>query len=182
MITITTADAGLIFDQTRMAGVCYARIWNTSKSPAQSAWVKARPSTTTLQVLDASAIATWSNGETIQLGDPTDITPNRFVALDISPMLQAVLGRVFPQKGVLARIAIQGGGGTQATLALSPTGMTGAGAPTRSESTGGMLNGNVIIPTSVLSPVSNSNLVFVQETATGTGLGTANILVAGVWV
>jgi hypothetical protein len=181
VITITTADAGLIFDQARMAGVCYARIWNTSKSPAQSAWVMARPSTTTLQVLDGAAIASWSNGETIQLGDPTDITPNRFVALDISPMLQNVLGRVFPQKGILARIAIQGSGGTQATLALSPTGITGAGAPTRSESSGGMLNGNVIIPSSAPSPVSNSNLVFVQETGTSTNLGTANILVAGVW-
>ena len=33
LITLTTATAGLFFDAERMTGVCYVRIWNTSKTP-----------------------------------------------------------------------------------------------------------------------------------------------------
>ncbi len=36
IITLTTADAGLLFGAL-MAGVVYARIWNTTKSPIESA-------------------------------------------------------------------------------------------------------------------------------------------------
>lgn len=106
-ITLSSAVSGVLFGAL-MAGVSYTRIWNTSKTPNQSAWVKAAPSSSTLQVLNAAAISGWTNGETIQLGDPTDQTPGRVIALDISPMMQSTLGRVFRQAGVLVRAAVEG--------------------------------------------------------------------------
>jgi hypothetical protein len=179
-ITLSTAVAGLFFGAF-MAGVSYARIWNTSKTPNESAWIKAAPTSSTLQVLDAAAISGWTSSETIQLGDPTTITPGRVVALDISPMLQAVLGRVFPQAGVLLKGLIEGLS-TQAVLDTTEAGVSGSFAGLRSESSGSRLGGQYTQMTSVLSPVSNSNLVFLRETVTGTGLGVTSLSVAGVWV
>jgi hypothetical protein len=179
-VTLTTADAGLMFGAL-MAGVCYARIWNTSKTPNQAAWVKASPASNQLRVVDAAAIGTWSNGETLQLGDPTGVTPNRVIALDISPMMQAVLGRVFRQSGVLLRSAVQGVS-TQAVLDTSETGASGSFNGVRSESAGALLGGQYTQACSVLSPISNSNLLFVRETITGTALGITVLSAVGLWV
>lgn len=179
-LTLSSATAALFFGAF-MAGVSYARIWNTSKSPNQAAWVKAAPTASALQVLDAAAIAGWSAGETIQLGDPTDQTPGRVIALDISPMLQTVLGRVFPQAGVLLRGLVEGLS-TQAVLDTSAAGASGSFAGLRSESGGSRLGGQYTQMTSEPSPVSNSNLVFLRETVTGSGLGVTSLSVAGVWV
>jgi len=179
-ITLSAAVSGVLFGAL-MAGVSYARIWNTSKTPNQSAWVKAAPSSTTLQVVDAAAISGWTNGETIQLGDPTDQTPGRVIALDISPMLQAALGRVFRQSGVLMKGIIEGAS-TLALLDTSETGATGSFSGYRSESTGARLGGQHTQSTSVQSPISNSNLVFIRETVTGTALGITALSVIGVWV
>lgn len=179
-ITLASATSALFFGAF-MAGVSYARVWNTSKTPNQSAWVKAAPSSTTLQVLDAAAIATWTNGETIQLGDPTGITPGRVMALDISPMMQTVLGRVFRQSGVLLKGLVEGLS-TQAILDTSEAGVSGSFAGLRSESGGSRLGGQYTQMTSVQSPVSDSNLVFLRETVTGSGLGITSLSVAGVWV
>lgn len=164
-ITLSTATASLFF-HAFMAGVSYVRIWNTSKTPNEPAWVKAAPSSTTLQVIDAAAIAGWANGETIQIGDPTTVTPNRVIALDISPMLQTVLGRVFRQSGVLLKVLVDGLS-TQAILETSEAGASGSFNGWRSESTGGRLGGQHTQATSVLSPISDSNLVFARETVTG---------------
>lgn len=179
-ITLSTATSALLFGAF-MAGVSYARIWNTSKTPNQSAWVKAAPSSTTLQVLDAAAIATWTSGETIQLGEPTGVTPGRVIALDISQMMQTVLGRVFPQSGVLLKCLIEGAS-TQAILETSEAGISGSFTGPRSESGGGRLGGQHTQMTSVLSPISDSNLVFLRETVTGSGLLVTALSVAGVWV
>lgn len=168
-LTLTTSDAGLLFSSL-MTGVVYARIWNTSKTPDESAWVKAVPAADQLQVLDAAAIAGWSASETIQLGDPTDQTPGRVMAFDISPMMQNALGRVFRQKGVLLKTIVEGIG-TLATLDTTEAGLSGSFSGVRSESTGPRMGGQLIQPCSVLSPVSESNLVFLREGATGTGLG-----------
>jgi len=179
-ITLSTAVSGLFFGAF-MAGVSYARIWNTSKTPNQSAWVKAAPSSTTLQVIDAAAIASWTSSETIQLGDPTSVTPGRVLALDISPMMQTVLGRVFRQAGVLLK-GLSEGLSTQAVIDTTEAGVSGSFSGLRSESGGSRLGGQYTQMTSVQSPVSNSNLVFIRETVTGSGLGVTSLTVAGVWV
>lgn len=180
IITLTSANAGLIFS-SQMAGVSYARIWNTSKTPNQSAWVQAAPSTTTLRVVDAAAIAGWSNGETIQLGDPTGVTPGRVIALDISPMMQTVLGRVFRQSGVLLKALVEGLS-AQAVLDTTEAGVSGSFSGQRSESGGSRLGGQYTQMTSVQSPISDSNLVFMRETVTGTAMGVTALSVNGVWV
>lgn len=179
-ITLSSADAGLFFGAF-MAGVSYVRIWNTTKTPDQSAWVKAAPASNQLQVVDAAAIASWTAGETIQIGDPTAETPNRVIALDISPMMQTVLGRVFRQAGVQLKTVVEGLS-TQAVLDTSEAGVTGSFTGVRSESGGGRLGGQYVQTCSVQSPVSNSNLVFLRESVTGTGLGITAASIAGVWV
>ncbi len=179
-ITLSSATAGLFFGAF-MAGVSYVRIWNTSKTPDESAWVKASPSSTTLQVVNSTAIAGWSNGETIQIGDPTTETPGRVIALDISPMMQAVLGRVFPQPGVLLKALVEGSS-TQAVLDTTEAGVSGSFGGVRSESGGSRLGGQHIQKCSVLSPVSNSNLVFIRETATGTAMLIASLSVVALLV
>lgn len=179
-ITLTAATASLFF-HAFMAGVSYVRIWNVSKTPNEQAWVKAAPSSSTLQVLDAAAIASWANGETIQIGDPTSVTPNRVIALDISPMMQTVLGRVFRQSGVLLKSLVEGVS-VQATLDTTEAGESGSFIGWRSESGGGRLSGQHTQMTSVQSPISNSNLVFMRESATGTAMGLAALSVTGIWV
>jgi hypothetical protein len=181
LITLTTTTAGLFFDTSRMTGVCYVRIWNTTKTPPAPAWVKARPAATRLQVLDASAISGWATGETIQIGDPADVTPNRFIALDISPMLQTVFGGVFPQRGVMLKAAASGVG-EAASVVVAPSGTTGAGTPVQSLADGGIRTVQMTVPTTIPSPISDSNLLFVQETAAGSAMAIANLLVIGVWV
>src|SRR5262245_19177154 len=180
LITLTTADAGLFFSQSFMTGVAYARIWNTTKAPDQAAWVKAQPANNQLQVLDAAAIASWSNGDTIQIGDPTTETPGRVIALDISPMMQTVLGRVFRQKGVLLKPLVEGSG-TQAVLDSTEAGVPGSFIGVRSESGGSRLSGQYSQTCSVLSPISQSNLIFIRESATGTGMGLTTLSVSGLW-
>jgi hypothetical protein len=179
-ITLASATAGLFFGAA-MTDVSYVRVWNISKTPNQSAWVKAAPSATTLEVIDAAAIAAWSNGDTIQIGDPTDQTPGRVIALDISPMMQTVLGRVFRQKGVQLKALVEGLA-IQAVLDTTEAGLTGSFNGLRSESTGSRLGGHYAQTCSVLSPVSNSNLVFLRETVTGSGMGITGLWVAGLWV
>lgn len=180
VITLTSADAGLFFG-VLMAGVAYARIWNTSKTPNESAWVKAAPSSTQLQVLDPSSIAGWTSSETIQIGDPTAATPNRCIALDISPMMQAVLGRVFRQSGVLCKM-LASGVGAQSTVGVSEAGVTGSFQNLRSFESGALNEVQNIIPCSQLSPVSESNLVFVRETASGATMATAGVSVLALLV
>ncbi|MBC7768855.1 MAG: DUF2793 domain-containing protein [Phycisphaerales bacterium] len=179
-ITLTTAESGLLFGAL-MAGVCYARIWNTSKTPDESAWVVAAPASNQLQVLDAAAISGWSASDTIQLGDPTDQTPGRVIALDISPMMQATLGRVFRQKGVQLKGLVEGLS-VQSNLDVTEAGLTGSFTGIRSESGGSRLGGQFTITSSVLSPISNSNLVFMRETTTGAGLAITSLSVIGLWV
>lgn len=181
VITLTTSDAGLFFNSAYMSNVVYARIWNTSKSPVESAWVKAAPATNQIQVLDAVAIAGWSAADTLQIGDPTAVTPGRVMALDISPMMQNVLGRVFRQKGVLLKTLVEGLS-VQATLDSTEAGLTGSFTGIRSESSGSRLGAQYTQTCSVLSPVSNSNLLFMRETASGSGLGVTSVSIAGIWV
>jgi hypothetical protein len=179
-ITLSSATSGVFFGAF-MAGVSYVRIWNTSKTPDESAWVKAAPSASTLQVLDAAAIASWSNGDTIQIGDPTDQTAGRVIALDISLMMQTVLGRVFRQQGVMLKGLVEGAS-IQAVLDTTDTGASGSFTGLRSESDGSRLGGQYSQVCSVQSPVSDSNLVFVRETVTGAGIAVTGLWICGLCV
>jgi hypothetical protein len=181
VITLTASVAGLFFDHAFMAGVSYIRIWNTSKDPDQSAWVKASGASNQLQVTDASAIASWANGETIQIGDPTDQTPNRVIAIDISPMMQTVLGRVFRQPGMLCKLQSQGSA-VSAQLDLTEAGISGSFQIVKSFTDGSQQSGQIVVPCSVASPISDSNLIFLRETVSGSNFAYAAVFVMGLWV
>jgi hypothetical protein len=182
LLTLSSAVANQFFSHSLMAGVSWVRVWNTSKSPAQSAWIKDQPATDKLQVIDAAAIAGWTAGETIRLGDGT--TNGAGIAIDISPMLQALTGTVFPQRGLLMRVLTEGSG-DQTQLACSATATSGSYVAIESSPDGTVHNGMLICPTSIPSPVSNSNLLFFRETnVTNAGnatLGRIGVSVLGVF-
>lgn len=170
-IALTTADADLFFNAV-MFGVSYVRIWNVSKSPNVPAWVKKAPDASHLQVTNAADIVGWSAGDAIQIGDPTSATPNRVIAIDISPMLQSVLGATFLFKAILIKHSIAAAPGASAVagvsaggLALSATGASGSFQGANLPSDGAAETGQIIVPASALSPISNSNLIFLRETA-----------------
>ncbi len=167
-ITLTAAVVAATFGQWTgyMAGVARARIWNTSKSPAESAWITGSPNASAITVHNAADIAGWSPGDTIQIGDPTGVTPNRVVALDIAPMLQNLFGAVFRQSGIVVKASFTSATATDG-IDMSPSGVAGsfvgaAGAVGAS--------GVTIIPCTELSPISDSNLVFVRETIGSTAM------------
>ena len=189
-IALTTADANLFFE-TIMIGVSYVRIWNVTKNPNQSAWVRNMPDASHLQVLAAADIAGWMAGDVIQIGDPASITPNRVIAIDISQMMQNVLGAVFPQKAVLMKISIAASvaaasiaqGTSAGGMAVSATGASGSFVGVNLPSDGAAVGGQLIVPCSVLSPISNSNLIYVREGATVDGtLGIVLASANGVFV
>ena len=65
---------------------------------------------------------------------------------------------------------------------ITPNGATGSGTPVQSLADGSIRTVQMTIPTTVPSPVSDSNLLFVQESAAGSAMATANLLVLGAWV
>jgi hypothetical protein len=163
VITLLGAtDANLFFQNSQMAGVTYARIWNTTKSPNEPAWVKYRPAGNQLQVTSASDIASWSAGDVVQIGDPTSLYVTGVIALDISQMLQNVLGAIFPQTGILVKSYASG---PNAGIALSGNAQPGSFVWTYSAGDGYPMAGMSLVPCAVPSPISNSNLVFVKEQA-----------------
>lgn len=166
VITLTTNDSDLFFD-SRMENVSYVRIWNTSKVPEESAWLRSTPAVNQLRVLASSDISGWSNGETVQIGDPTSVTAGRFIALDISQMLQNVLGEVFRQSAILCKSGLQSDT-VASKLDVAPSGDLGANVvAVRNADTSNVWNGTAVFPCTELSPISNSNLVFVGETSGG---------------
>ncbi len=180
VITLTTADSSLFFTGL-MAGCAWVRVWNVSVTPAQQAWVKAAPSANQLQVINAAAIAGWTSGATLQIGDPTDVTPVRSIALDISPLMQARIGRVVRQAGVTVRL-LAIGSGAPAAVAASGAGVSGSFIALWSNSDGAARTAVSILACDKPSPVSDSNLVFVQEGATGAVLSNTSVSIIGVWV
>lgn len=146
-----------------MAGVAMARIWNVTKSPAESAWLVGSSGGDQLQVLAPQSISGWATGDIIQIGDPLDVTPNRVIALDISPMLQQLFGAPFRQAGIVVKASLSGGAGDG--IGLSATGITGSFIPAAKSGAG---DGITIVPCSELSPVSDSNLVFIRQEISAT--------------
>jgi hypothetical protein len=178
-ITLTTPDAELLF-HTFMQGVTLARIWNTSKTPNQPAWVMAKPDNSRIQVHKAADIAAWSSGDTIQVGDPTSLIPSRVMTLDISPMLQNVLGAVFPQSVILCKTALKASA-IAADLSLSATGASGSFITgIKNSDTTNIWAGMALVACTEPSPVSNSNLVMLRETSADT-FGTTLISSLGVF-
>lgn len=159
---------------TGLHDVSLIRIWNTSKTPAQAAWVKYQVSVNTFTVSNAAHISGWLTGETLRLGDPNPTGPNvlSMIAIDISPYMQAHLGAVFPQKGLKVAIAPQGVGG-RAGIDISGNGALGSAFGPSSNSDGSRQQAMFDVFTDQLSPVSNSNLLFVRE-----NLGSATALAA----
>jgi hypothetical protein len=163
-ITLTTASAGLFFQNTQMAGVSYLRIWNVSKAaPGAPAWVKYVPAANQLQVIDAAAIAGWAAGETVQIGDPAPaVVPTPAFALDISQMLQSQLGAIFRQSAIIAKAGAIGSG-ISVGISASGTAASGSFNGVVAMSDGSANSGLLLVPTPTQSPISNSNLVFLRE-------------------
>lgn len=187
--TITlTSDSAADFFRLEMAGVSYVRIWNISKSPVEPAWVKAAPANNTLQVHDAAAIAGWSNGESIQIGDE-DGFPGVLsgfgggIAIDISPMMLTLFGVVFPQKAVSMKLTVFGNTGS-ARLSGSAAGSGGGSyIGISSQSNGGRADGVATVQTNVPSPISDSNLIFISEDGDPGGkIGLSLATCTGIWV
>ncbi len=170
---------------TGLHDVVLIRVWNTSKTPAQAAWVKYQVSVNTFTVSNAAHISGWLTGETLRLGDPNPTSSNvlSMIAIDISPYMQAHLGAVFPQKGLKVAIATQGVGGL-AGLDISGNGAFGSAFGSSSNSDGGRQQAMFDVFTDQLSPVSNSNLFFVRETLiSGTALANTRLVrLAGIYV
>ena len=180
-ITLSAAVAGTNGQWGRwssgMEGKTRYRIWNTSKSPAQSAWVSDSPTTTTLTVTDAAHIAGWSNSETIRIGDPnpTDANVLQMVALDIAPYIETALASVVPQKGLFLSAYISSGDGP-CGLDFSGTGASGTAVGGNALSNGVRNQMSAPVPTPVPSPISNSNLLFVRESLGGGATNLAVVL------
>ncbi|UGY10996.1 DUF2793 domain-containing protein [Phyllobacterium pellucidum] len=103
IITLAANSAVSLFG-TAMRDVAMVRLWNVTKSPAQSAWVKWDTALNGLQVVNADHIKQWASGDALQIVDPVKKT----IAIDISPLMQKRLGGVFAQDGVLLTIVNSG--------------------------------------------------------------------------
>jgi hypothetical protein len=110
IVTFTTDAAGEFFSPA-MRGRSMVRIWNVTKTPAQPAFAKWDSAANQLQVSNAGAVAAWSAGDTIQLGDPL----SSLIAVDVSPLMQDLLGIAFKQDALL----LDAGNGGSITLACS---------------------------------------------------------------
>ncbi len=178
-ITLATAtDTSRFFNTTFMTGVSYVRVWNTTKSPNESAWVKDIPSAGKLQVTDASNISGWSNGDTLQIGEPTRTNT---VDVDISPVLNTIFGTAFRQTGLMLGFHFNSNTiGDQ--LSVSDTGATGTYSNLAKLNTSpGVGLGQGFVASTVLSPVSNSNLLTVRE-GVSTTTNTLSVKIAAVLV
>lgn len=182
-VTLTTASVNQIYS-TGMRGNTAVRVWNVSKSPAEAAWVDWNESSTQLRVTDAAHVAGWSSGETLRLGDPNPTGDNtlEMVALDIGGYLLGQLGAVFPQKGVMLGVACSSSNGP-AAISLSPNGAINSAFGGNALSDGKFNSIAAPIVTSVPSPISNSNLVFLREALNGAAdLAICYARVLGVYV
>lgn len=185
MLSLSTATAGDIKPINPATDFTLVRIWNTTRSPAQSAWVRWYVNPTTVEVSDAAAIADWVVGDSLRIGDPNPTGTNtlQMVAVDVSPYLAATYGGVFRQAGLKISMAAQGVGGT---IRLDVSGSAGLGTAfgTSSNSDGSRQSAFADVFTDQLSPISNSNLFFIRESVeTATALAAFRFMrCVGVWV
>ncbi|MDP2122984.1 MAG: DUF2793 domain-containing protein [Parvibaculum sp.] len=177
-ITLTAHVSNLFFVNAQMSGTVFARIWNTSKAPAQSAWVEYSPASNQLNVHDAADIATWSNGDTVQIGDPHSTEVERAMALDISPFLENQYGGAFHQAGIVLIGSMITAATTGDALRCSPNKAAGSYTTIAHAYVGGVSAiGQITMPCNIPSPISDSNLIFLQETIASTvAISLANII------
>ena len=166
IITLSAAEADKFFS-SYMAGASYVRVWNTSKTPMESAWVKDILSTTTLQVTDAADIAGWTATDILQIGD--DGTPearalSKTCTVDISPLLAAYVEGVTRQSGIAAAAYITGGTLISGeSLQLSADGSSGSLVGLSVVGGGSSEAEAVVSSCNELSPISDSNVVVVYD-------------------
>jgi len=116
---------------------------------------------------DPDQIADWSAGDVLQLGDPAAVEQSGLnilgmVAIDISPYLYNQLGAVFRQKAVTVVTRSHASGGV-GRVGLSATGEAGSAFDGYCLSDVQPNNASFILPCSVGSPVSDSNLIYLRE-------------------
>lgn len=183
-VTIATSEVEQFFN-AGMQNVSTVRLWNISKSPAQAAWVDWNLAANAFRVSDAAHVAGWLPGETLRLGDPSPTGTNalQMVAIDISRHLQAAHGTVFRQRGLKISVAPQGVGG-RVGMDCSGTGAVGTAFGLSSNSDGARQSAFIDVFTTELSPISNSNLLFVREALSGgTAMAATRLFrLVGVWV
>lgn len=182
-ITLATADA-LTISGAQAQGNILVRIWNTTKVPAEAAWVSATDGASTLTVHNAADVSGWLANENLRLGDPNPTGSNvlDMIAIDISPYMQTTFGQVFAQKGLLMSVYVSGTGGST-SLDASGSGAVGSAAGTGSNADGSPANSQISVFTDQLSPVSNSNLLFVRESlVSGTALTISFFRLVGIYV
>ncbi|MEM0898832.1 MAG: DUF2793 domain-containing protein [Pseudomonadota bacterium] len=189
--------ASRMFFSHVMQGLSYLRLWNMSKSPPEACWIEAAPAASDLRVIDSTHIAGWLPGETVQLGEP-NLNGAKVVAVDISQFLHLHTGAIFPQAGLalMAGISAQGTGGWNGHIGVTPDATGGSFSNVTSASAdhdtafsaghgtgGGFVNAHIQVGTTLPSPISNSNLVFVREFDAGAGgLRIGALTAVGVWV
>ena len=164
-----------------MENVSLLRVWNISKPSPAPAWIKRSIDGASFEVSDGADIADWTAGDVLQVGEPTTVTPGRVIALDISPMLVTLFGTAFPHQCVLLTIGLFGTN-PNARLEVSDSGTTGTFNGVRTFTTTGGTSGQVIIPGTVSSPISDSSLIFIREFAEGAALGTMLVSVQALIV
>jgi len=177
LLTITTVTADQFFNNTTMQGVSYVRIWNTSKTPDQSAWLRARGTTSELYVKDSADISGWLAGETIQIGEPVGAvnglnTTDQIVAIDVSQMMQQMIGAVVRQSGMIYSVGITGTGavGWDNHIGFTPDGSGGSFQAVFTMIDSVSTSGTVIAGATQPSPISGSNLVFIRERTANGGI------------
>lgn len=185
LVTITTSDVASFFHSS-MRDSMMVRIWNTSKSPAEPAWVNWDNASDQFSVHDAADVASWTTGDTLRLGDPNPTGTNNLdmVAIDISNYLLNNYGLIFPQAGLNFYVQSIGVGG-RIGMGFSGTGSAGSAYDGFSNDDGSAQGCFINVFTPILSPISNSNLIFLRETifAPATAMGSGRLArLSGMWV
>lgn len=158
IINLTTNDAYKFHNATMT--FTSVRIWNKSKTPAQSAWVMASPTSSSLKITDAAHIVGWNAGDVIQLGDDAhEGTSFQCITLDISRLLIEKFGASFYQKGVILSSNIVNGQ-IGDVIDYSATGELGSLVRV---ATYGTIYPTAPYPCTEPSPISNSNLLRIRE-------------------
>jgi len=183
-VTIATSEVEHFFN-VYMQNVSMVRIWNTSKSPAQAAWVDWNLAANQFRVSHSAHITGWLPGETLRIGDPNPTSNNtlQMVAIDISKHLYNAHGIVFRQRGLKISVSPLGIGG-RISMDCSGNGVAGTAFGVSSNSDGSRQSAFIDVFTTDLSPISNSNLLFIHESlAGGTAMAATRLLrLVGVWV
>ena len=183
-LTIASNEVEQFFN-SGMQNASMVRIWNMTKVPAQAAWVDFNLAANQFRVSNPAHIAGWVAGENLRVGDPNPTGTNtlQMVAIDISNYLFNTIGTVFRQRGLKLSSSMSGVAG-RVGMECSGNGATGSAFGAFSNSDGSRQASFIDIFTTELSPVSNSNLLFVRESlAGGTALASVRLFrLAGVWV